>query len=82
MPTPQADDLSALLAPPPGPALSVVQGFMTAWNAGTFANTVTVGTATFTNLPLISTVGMGANVLVLLLRSRNTYYILGKVTTP
>lgn len=65
--------------------MSVSQGFLTAWDGTTFANTVDVDGATFTNLPIVGTATPGAlaaGMLVLLLRVRTTYYILGKITTP
>jgi len=80
-----SDDLASLLTPAPPPAVSAVQGFMTAWNGTTYANTVTVGDAVLTNLPVVSTAtpaSLGVDTLVLLLRVRNTYYILGAVTHP
>lgn len=81
----RSDDLSPLLSAAQQAAVSVTQGFMTAWNGTTFANTVEVGDATLTDLPVVSTAtpgALGANKLVLLLRSRNTYYVLGAVTHP
>lgn len=81
----RADDLAALIAPSRRSEVSVSQGFLTAWNGATFANTVSVDGATFTNLPIVGTASPGAlaaGMLVLLLRVRSTYYILGKILTP
>lgn len=81
----RSDDLAGLLVPAPPSPVSAVQGFMTAWNGTTYANTVAVGDAVLTNLPVVSTAtpdSLGVNTLVLLLRVRNTYYILGAVTHP
>lgn len=85
MPLSRSDDLTGLLTPSPAAPLSVTQGFLTAWDGVTFSNTVTVGTVTLSDLPVVSTATPGsltAGVLVLLLRQRNTYYILGKITYP
>lgn len=79
------DDLTALLTPSRQAPLSATQGFLTAWNAVTHANTVEVDGGELFNLPVVFTAdlaALSAGTLVLLLRVRNTYYVLGKITYP
>lgn len=79
------DDLAPLLSPVRQAEISIAQGYLTAWNGTTHENTVQVNGATLTNLPLVhmgDPDALTASSVVLLLRVRNTYYLLGKVTYP
>jgi hypothetical protein len=83
--TDRLDDLAPLIAPVRQAEISIVQGYLTAWNGTTHANTVEVGGATLIDLPLVhlgDPTALAASTVVLLLRVRNTYYLLGKVTYP
>lgn len=79
------DDLASLIAPVRQAEISIAQGYLTAWNGTTYENTVQVNGATLTDLPLVhlgDPASLAASTVVLLLRVRNTYYLLGKVTYP
>lgn len=82
-----SDDLSSLFGPAAtGPALpmSFRQGVLTAFNSDTGANTVTLGSSTLTNLPMLVTgaeIGLTAGDNVLLSQMGNTYLIIGKVAS-
>lgn len=82
------DDLSDLFAPAPAGAAQTAsyrQGLLTAFNPADGTNTVSVGGATLTNLPILLTGAetvLATNNRVLLLVMGNTYLIMGKVATP
>jgi hypothetical protein len=79
------DDLAPLLTRVRQAEISIAQGYLTAWNGTTFENTVEVNGSTLTDLPLVhlgDPDALATNSVVLLLRVRNTYYLLGKVTYP
>lgn len=83
----RADDLAPLINPPDPPGVGYRQGVLTAWNAGTAANTVVVDGVAFTNLPVLSTAGLAAGAVVALLTvgppgQRSSWLILGKLTIP
>lgn len=82
----KADDLAGLL-PPPGTEehdLGFRQGVIRTWDLGTGANTVDVGGATVSNLPVLSESGLVVlypGDIVGILRVRSQYFILGRITT-
>lgn len=82
-----ADDLTPLFtaAADRGEAVGYRQGVLTAWNAGTAANTVVVGGTPLTNLPVLNTAGLTAGVVVAVLAAgarRDSWLILGRLTIP
>lgn len=59
------------------------QGKLTAWNSGTGANTVEIGNAEFTNVPVLGTPTMTAPCTVLLLPFGSSQYVIaGPIRTP
>lgn len=80
-------DLADLFAAPPAaPAQPVEyrQGLVTAWDAGTAANTVQVGGATFTNVPVLtaSVAHIAEGSIVGLITAGPSWMILGPITDP
>lgn len=77
-------DLTPLLEPAPGVPFDFLQGVLTAWNAGTFANTVTfAGGITETNLPIVGDpAALTVNDIVMVMRRYTRYFILGTITAP
>lgn len=65
-----------------GPDLSIRKAVLTAYDSGTHANTVTVGDVELTDLPLIGPPTLAEGDVVLLLRWRSSWAILGRVVTP
>lgn len=60
-----------------------VQGKLTAWNAGTRANTVEVGGVARTNVPVLGTPTLSAPCSVLLVPfGSSEYLILDRIYTP
>lgn len=83
MPSGRPDDLVALLTPPRERELSVTQGTLTAWDSVTHANTVSVNGASLSDLAIVGDpAALIVDSVVLLLRARNTYYVLGRITYP
>lgn len=82
MPT-RPDDLVPFLAERPRAGLQLRQGVATAWNTTTGANTVTVGSNAYTNLPVIGALtGITAGNQVMVLSTGKSIYVLGKLTKP
>jgi hypothetical protein len=77
-------DLTPFLEPAPENPVDFLQGVLTAWNAGTFANTVTfAGDQTQTDLPIIGDPGaLTVNDIVMVMRRYTRYFIMGTITTP
>lgn len=75
------DDLVSLLTRRPAPGLGLHTGQLTAFDAGPpVTNTVLVAGATLTDLPVLDTgVGLAADDVVLLLRNRTSWLILGRI---
>lgn len=83
----RGDDLTDLFAePPPGPAQPVTyrQGVIVSWDAGSAANTVQVGGAIFTNLPVFApaVAHIGEGSVVGLVTAGPSWMILGPITDP
>jgi hypothetical protein len=60
-------------------------GVLTAWNSTTGANTVTVGGATLTNVPVLVTTALptfAVDQVIHLLRVRSQYFIIGRIVQP
>lgn len=82
--TPGRADLTSLFAPPAG-SEPFRQGEVLTYNPATGANTVRVGDAVLTNLPLLNigdTINLQAGNAVILLKFRSSWAILGRVVTP
>jgi len=78
------DDLSTLFNPP-APGVRFRQGTVLTWNASTGANTISVGGATLTDVPILNTgeaVALKAGHVVGLLVFGASWFILGRVTVP
>lgn len=81
----RSDDLAPLLAPAPAPAVGYRQGVVVAWDSVTFANQVSVGGATVTNLPLLNSSDASLIVpgdTVGILTFGSSWAILGRFTVP
>lgn len=78
------DDLVPLLNRPGSgrAAVSIRAAVLTAYNPSTHANTVTVGDTDLQDLPLIGPPDLDAGDVVLLLRWRSSWAILGRLVTP
>jgi hypothetical protein len=82
------DDLTSLFAPPPaGPSQDVGyrQGVVLSWNPDTAENTVRVGGATLTNLPILNSFEallISAGAVVGLITAGPSWAILGRITIP
>ena len=76
----RSDDLAGLLAPAAGPATGVRQGKVIAFDALTGASTVAVAGSVLTNLRRLDTgITPTAGDVVLLLRVRSSWLILGRI---
>lgn len=62
----------------------LIQGRLTAWDAGTLANTVTVFGQPRSNLPILdqAVTGMSAGITVVLAPFGTTYLIIDKIRVP
>lgn len=81
----RSDDLAPLLMPPPQPGLSFRQGTVVTFNQDTGANTISVGGATLTDVPMLNSgeaVALKAGHIVALLTWKSSWWILGRVTLP
>lgn len=79
------EDLTELLQPPAAPDSGFRQGVIRSFNASTGANTVEVAGALLTDLPLLSgseSLEYAPGNVVVLLRLRSSWAILGRVVTP
>lgn len=77
------DNLVPLLGGPRG-AYRLIQGRMTAWNAGTLASTVLVNGEARVDLPILddAIAAMGVDITVLLAPLGTGHIILGKIRVP
>jgi hypothetical protein len=77
-------DLTPFLEPAPDSPYEFLQGVLTAWNGVTFANTVNFGGGlTQTDLPIVGDpAALTVNDIVMVLRRRTRYFILGTITVP
>lgn len=75
-------DLAPFLEPGPSAGLDVIQGVVTAFNPANNTNTVELaGGRTEADLPVIGNPGLlGVNSVVMVLRNRTRYFILGPIT--
>lgn len=81
----RTDDLVPLLAAAPAPGLGFRQGTVLTWNQATAENTVDVGGATLTNVPILNTseaLLLGEGDVVGILTAGASWFILGRVTIP
>ncbi len=81
----RSDDLAPILAARPAPAVGYRQGEVTAWDAGSYANTVTVDGTTMANLPVLDVADAAlivAGDTVAILTYGPTWLILGRITVP
>lgn len=81
----RADDLVPLLFPPPSNEVGFHQGTVLTWDSATGVNTVDVGGATLTNVPILNTgeaVALKAGHVVAMIRFKSSFFILGRVTIP
>lgn len=78
----RADDLAPLLAKPGVPEVGFGQGVLLSWDSTSGSNTVQLGGATLTDLPMLaaSTIQLAAGDVVGLLRVRSQYFILGRIS--
>lgn len=81
----RSDDLTPVLAPSPGKAVTYRQGVVVAWNQDNGANTIQVGNSLLTNLPALNT--SEASLLqpgdvVGILVSGSTWAVLGRLIIP
>lgn len=76
-------DLSGLFPAGDRP-FGLIQGQLTAWNAGTLANTVAVLGQPRSNLPILdqAVASMAAGITVVLAPFGTTYLIVGKIRVP
>lgn len=84
MTTPARADIASLFAAPEN-AESFRQGVVLTFNPATGANTVSVGGATLTNLPILvggDTVNYAPGDVVILLKFRSSWAILGRIVVP
>jgi hypothetical protein len=83
-------DLLPLLAPPPpgdrGPTrLGFRQGVVLSWDASTAANSIQVGGAVLTNVPIIDTfdaLNLRAGDVIGLFTFGSSWFVLGRITVP
>ena len=80
----RGDDLLPLLVPGRrGQALEVHKGVLDAYDSGTGENTVSVAGGTLENLPRLDTgVTLTAGDVVVLIRLRSSWAILGRIVAP
>lgn len=79
------DDLTALLVPPPGPAVGFRQGLVLSFNLFSGANQISVGDAVLTDVPFLNAGTFSpiqAGDVVVLIRMRSSWAILGRVVVP
>ncbi len=77
------DDLVPLLTPRPVPGVGLRKGVLAAYDTGTGANTVTVDGTDLIDLPRLDTgVTLAEGDVVLLLRYRSSWAILGRIVGP
>lgn len=79
------DALAGLFrAPAQGAGVALLTtGTVTAWNATTYANTITAATGiAYVNLPVLSPVGISVGIIVLLISSPGGPIILGRLYVP
>jgi hypothetical protein len=78
------DDLTGLLRPPPDPDSGFRQGTVVAFDPATGANTISVAGGVLTDVPLLNigdTVNLAVGDVVVLMRLRSSWCVLGKVLT-
>jgi hypothetical protein len=78
-------DLTPLLFPGPGPDVGFRQGTVLTWDAETGTNTIDVGGATLTNVPVLNStevISLEAGDVVALLTFKSSFFILGRVLIP
>lgn len=81
----RAADLTTFLVGTDPAPLSYAQGVVTAWNIQTGENTISVNGSLITNVPMLNiteALVMRPNMVVGLLRSFNSYFILGRIVVP
>ena len=81
----RSDDLVPLLAAKPAAGVGFRQGVVLTWDQTTAENTVSVGGAVLTNVPVLNTseaVSLTAGAVVGLLTSGPSWFILGRITIP
>lgn len=81
----RGDDLVDLLRPAPDPAVGLRQGVITAFDQTTGQNTVNVAGGVLTNLPILSgseSLEYAPGDVVVLLRLRSSWCILGRIVVP
>ena len=85
MAVPRAADLTTFLHGADPPPLSYAQGVVQTWNIQTGENQIAVNGALITNVPMLNiteALVMRAGMVVGLLRSSNTYFIIGRIVMP
>jgi uncharacterized protein YodC (DUF2158 family) len=78
-------DLTPFLSPFDPPPLSYSQGVITAWNVQTGENTVRVNGADIYDVPMLNiteALVLRSGMVVGLLRSNNSYFMLGRIVVP
>ena len=81
----RSDDLAPLFTPGAAPAVGFRQGVVVTWDGVTFANEVTVGGSTLTNLPVLNLSDSASIVpgdVVGILTFGSSWAILGRFTVP
>lgn len=81
----RADDLTNLFTFGGAADVGFHQGTVTAWNASTGANTISVAGAILTDVPILNTgeaIALKPGHVVGLLRFKSTYFVLGRITIP
>lgn len=77
-------DLTPFLERQPPAPFTILQGILTAWNAGTLANTVDLGGGiTQTDMSIVGDpAALTVNDPVMVLLSNTRYFILGAISQP
>jgi hypothetical protein len=81
----RGDDLTPLLLPKPEQSVRFRQGTVVAWDANTGNNTIEVGGAFLTNVPILNSgeaIALKAGHVVGLLTWLSSWFILGRITVP